>query len=118
MRLTQTSFAGKVHFQIRKQAYRILRFRPFSERFARDSQVPLSFPEHNFIFTLAELQRVMRSYAEQKVSRYGVTRAQWAALAKLEKIEGGIQTTWSVVVEREGADKPAMVAETISRHYF
>jgi acyl dehydratase len=39
-------------------------------------------------------------------------------LAKLEQIEGGIQTTWSVVIEREGADKPAMVAETISRHYF
>jgi acyl dehydratase len=39
-------------------------------------------------------------------------------LAKLEPIDGGIQTTWSVVIEREGADKPAMVAETISRHYF
>jgi hypothetical protein len=24
----------------------------------------------------------------------------------------------SVVVEREGGDKPAMVAEAISRHYF
>ncbi|TMQ19501.1 MAG: MaoC family dehydratase [Deltaproteobacteria bacterium] len=39
-------------------------------------------------------------------------------LAKLERIEGGVQTTWSVVVERQGADKPALVAETISRHYF
>jgi acyl dehydratase len=38
-------------------------------------------------------------------------------LAKLEPIEGGVQTTWSVVVEREGGTKPAMVAETISRHY-
>src|SRR5437763_1835805 len=55
MRSTQTSFAGKVHFQIRKQAYRIVRFRLIYERFARDFDVPLSFPEHNFIFTLAEL---------------------------------------------------------------
>lgn len=39
-------------------------------------------------------------------------------LAKYEKLEGGVQTTWSVTVEREGGDKPAMVAETISRHYF
>ncbi|HEX7838059.1 MAG TPA: MaoC family dehydratase [Kofleriaceae bacterium] len=39
-------------------------------------------------------------------------------LAKLEKLDGGIQTTWSVVVEREGGDKPVMVAETLSRHYF
>src|SRR5262249_45882517 len=38
-------------------------------------------------------------------------------LAKLEDIEGGVQTTWSVIVEREGGDKPVMVAETISRHY-
>jgi acyl dehydratase len=39
-------------------------------------------------------------------------------LAKLEPLEGGVQTTWSVVVEREGGDKPVLVAETISRHYF
>jgi acyl dehydratase len=39
-------------------------------------------------------------------------------LAKYEKLEGGVQTTWSVVLEREGGDKPVMVAETISRHYF
>ena len=87
MRSTQISVAGKVHFQNRKQAYRIVGFRLIYERFARDFprnfEVPLSFPEHNFIFTLAELQRVVRSYAEQKVARYGVTRAQWAALAKL-----------------------------------
>jgi acyl dehydratase len=39
-------------------------------------------------------------------------------LTKLENIEGGVQTTWSVVVERDGADKPVMVAETLSRHYY
>lgn len=39
-------------------------------------------------------------------------------LARLEKLDGGIQTTWSVVVEREGGDKPVMVAETLSRHFF
>jgi acyl dehydratase len=39
-------------------------------------------------------------------------------LARLEQIDRGIQTTWSVVVEREGGDKPVLVAETLSRHYF
>jgi acyl dehydratase len=38
-------------------------------------------------------------------------------LARLDQIDGGVQTTWSVVVEREGGDKPVMVAETISRHF-
>jgi acyl dehydratase len=62
---------------------------------------------------------------------YGLNRVRFTApvpagarirgrftLAKLDKLEGGVQTTWNVVIEREGADKPAMVAETISRHYF
>ena len=40
-------------------------------------------------------------------------------LAKYEKIEGnGVQTTWSVTIEREGGDKPVCVAESIGRHYF
>ena len=38
-------------------------------------------------------------------------------LAKLEPIEGGVQTTWNVIIEREGGDKPVMIAETISRHF-
>jgi len=38
-------------------------------------------------------------------------------LVRLDKLDRGVQTTWSVVVEREGGDKPVMVAETISRHY-
>ena len=28
-----------------------------------------SFPDQSFIFSLAELQRLLRSYAEKKVSR-------------------------------------------------
>lgn len=38
-------------------------------------------------------------------------------LTKLDPLDGGVQTTWSVVIEREGSDKPVMVAETLSRHY-
>jgi acyl dehydratase len=38
-------------------------------------------------------------------------------LTKVEPIDGGVQTTWATVVEREGGDKPVMIAETVSRHY-
>ena len=38
-------------------------------------------------------------------------------LARFEALDGGAQTTWNVVVEREGGDKPVMIAETISRYY-
>jgi MarR family transcriptional regulator, transcriptional regulator for hemolysin len=42
----------------------------------------------NFLFTLGELQRLMRAYADKEAARYGITRAQWAVLAKVERNEG------------------------------
>jgi len=42
----------------------------------------------NFLFALAELQRLVRAYADKQAARYGITRAQWAVLAKVERHEG------------------------------
>src|SRR5258705_13229726 len=42
----------------------------------------------NFLFTLGEVQRIMRAYADRQGARYGITRAQWAVLAKVERTEG------------------------------
>ena len=39
-------------------------------------------------------------------------------LAKFETIEGnGVQNTWAVSVEREGGDKPVLIAEWLTRSY-
>ncbi|HET7502456.1 MAG TPA: MaoC family dehydratase [Kofleriaceae bacterium] len=70
-------------------------------------------------------------YTDRKMSlNYGLNKVRFTAplpsgsrirarftLARLEPIEGGVQTTWSVVIERDGGDKPVMVAESISRHF-
>src|SRR5438046_8483955 len=50
--------------------------------------MPGGSAELNFLFTLAELQRMMRGYADRQAARYGITRAQWAVLAKVERTEG------------------------------
>src|ERR1700693_6088233 len=42
----------------------------------------------NFLFTLGELQRLVRAFADKQAARYGITRAQWAVLAKVERTEG------------------------------
>src|ERR1700733_1350215 len=42
----------------------------------------------NFMFTLGEVQRMLRAYADKQAARYGITRAQWAVLAKVERTEG------------------------------
>lgn len=45
-------------------------------------------PDNHFLFALADLQRAVRAYADQKAARYGITRAQWAVLVKLQREEG------------------------------
>jgi acyl dehydratase len=89
---------------------------------------------HGFL-TLSMLPRLTESAFEitdRKMGvNYGLNKVRFTApvpagakirgrftLAKFEPIDGGVQTTWSVVLEREGGDKPVMVAESIGRHYF
>ena len=40
-----------------------------------------------------------------------------ATLASAEEVPGGIQVVWNVIVELEGSDKPACVAEPVVRIY-
>jgi DNA-binding MarR family transcriptional regulator len=42
----------------------------------------------DFLFALFETQRLLRLYAEKQARRFGLTRAQWGVLAKLERTEG------------------------------
>ena len=90
---------------------------------------------HGFL-TLSMLPKLSEStfeFADRKMGvNYGLNKVRFTSpvpagakirgrfvLAKYEKIEGnGVQTTWSVTIEREGGDKPVCVAESIGRHYF
>ena len=90
---------------------------------------------HGFL-TLSMLPKLSEStfeFSDRKMGvNYGLNKVRFTApvpagarirgrftLARFEKLEGnGVQTTWSVVFEREGGDKPICVAEAISRHYF
>ena len=90
---------------------------------------------HGFL-TLSLLSRLSEmtfSFAERKMGvNYGLNRVRFTSpvpsgsrvrarfkLGKFEKVEGnGVQVTWNTVVEIEGSDKPALVAEWIGRHYY
>ena len=90
---------------------------------------------HGFL-TLSLLSRLSEmtfSFSERRMGvNYGLNRVRFTApvpsgsrvrarftLGKFEKLEGnGVQVTWHTVVEREGADKPVLIAEWIGRHYF
>src|SRR5580700_6511065 len=55
----------------------------------------------NFLFTLGEVQRLVRAYADKEAARFGITRAQWAVLAKIERNEGMKQTELAEEMEMQ-----------------
>ena len=55
----------------------------------------------NLLFTLGELARLVRAYADKQAARYGITRAQWAVLAKVERSEGLKQTELAELMEMQ-----------------
>lgn len=41
-----------------------------------------------FAFTLNDIARMLRTYADHKAAQFGITRAQWAVLVRLDRSEG------------------------------
>jgi len=55
----------------------------------------------DFLFALFETQRMLRLYADKLASRHGITRAQWAVLAKLDRTEGLKQSELAELMEMQ-----------------
>jgi acyl dehydratase len=82
---------------------------------------------------LSHLSERTFSFSDRKMGvNYGLNRVRFTApvpsgsrvrarftLNKFERLaDGGIQVTWNTVIEREGSDRPALVAEWLGRHYY
>jgi MarR family transcriptional regulator for hemolysin len=73
--------------------------------------MPRGSVDVNFMFTLGEVQRLVRAYADRQAARYGITRAQWAVLAKVERAEGLKQNELAEQMEM----KPITLTRLIDR---
>ncbi len=88
---------------------------------------------HGFL-TLSMLSHLLESTVDVSQMKmgvnYGLNRVRFTdavpvgsrirgrfMLDKLEPLKGGTQLTWGVTIEREGSDKPACVAEWVTRQY-
>ena len=89
---------------------------------------------HGFL-TLSLLPHLIQQSIKYKTPpkmgvNYGLNRLRFTApvpagsnirarvtLQTIEEIQGGVQVTWNVVVEREGEAKPCLVAEWLGRSY-
>src|SRR5271170_7489882 len=41
-----------------------------------------------FAFSLNDVARMLRTFADQQANRFGITRAQWVVLVRLDRFEG------------------------------
>src|SRR5215468_4964754 len=67
--------------------------------------------EHDFLFLLYDVARMMRTRADQRARTRGMTRAQWVILARLERQPGISQNEMAAVVEVE----PITIARLVDR---
>jgi MarR family transcriptional regulator for hemolysin len=64
-----------------------------------------------FGFLLSDVARLLKTYSNRRAEEFGMTRAQWAALARLERNEGMIQSELATTLDIE----PITVARIIDK---
>jgi MarR family transcriptional regulator, transcriptional regulator for hemolysin len=52
-----------------------------------------------FAFTLNDVARMLRTYADHKAAQFGITRAQWVVLVRLDRSEGLKQSELAEMLE-------------------
>jgi acyl dehydratase len=81
---------------------------------------------------LAPLMKSTYGIEGAKVAvNYGLNKVRFAApvrvgsrvrvrvsLASVDEIPNGVQSVWSAIIELEGSEKPACIAEPVTRHTF
>ncbi len=61
--------------------------------------MPLPNPRREFAFLIHDVARLLKTYADQKARQYGMTRAQWAVLVRLQRTEGLKQSELAEILD-------------------
>ena len=103
-----------------------------AERARRES--PFGAPIAHGFLTLSLLSKFLNEsvrFSNSKMGvNYGMNRLRFTApvpvgarirarlsVKRVEEITGGVQVVWDVTLERDGSDKPCLVAAWLSRRY-
>jgi MarR family transcriptional regulator for hemolysin len=50
--------------------------------------MPIDMIKREMAFTIMDVARLMKTYADQRARQFGISRAQWAVLMRIERNEG------------------------------
>ena len=61
--------------------------------------MPQASQNREFAFILHDVARLLRTYADYKAAQFGMTRAQWAVLVRIDRAEGLSQAELAEVLD-------------------
>ena len=61
--------------------------------------MPAPSPKREFAFMLNDVARLLRTYADYRAAQFGITRAQWAVLVRVDRAEGLNQSELAEVLD-------------------
>ena len=61
--------------------------------------MPSRSPRREMAFLISDVARLLRTCADQRAASIGMTRAQWAVLVRLERVEGLKQTELAEILD-------------------
>jgi MarR family transcriptional regulator, transcriptional regulator for hemolysin len=61
--------------------------------------MPQTTTEREIAFSIMDVARLLRTYADQRAGQYGMTRAQWAVLSRLDRSEGLKQSELAEILD-------------------
>ena len=66
---------------------------------SRRSVVPARSIKRDFAFALNDAARMLRTFADHEAAQFGITRAQWVVLARLDRSEGLKQSELAEILD-------------------
>src|SRR4029079_8935288 len=61
--------------------------------------MPLATINREFAFTLSDVARLLKTYADQRARQFGISRAQWSVLFRLDRSEGLKQSELAEILD-------------------
>jgi len=61
--------------------------------------MPSLSPKREFAFMINDVARLLRTYADYRAAQFGITRAQWAVLVRVDRAEGLNQSELAEVLD-------------------
>src|SRR6476646_9454230 len=74
--------------------------------------------KREFAFTIMDVARLLKTYADQRARQFGISRAQWAVLVRIDRNEGLKQTELADLLDLQPITLTRLLDRLANRLYL